>query len=177
MAQSKQSLPAHSGRSERFRLDGGMRLGAPTLRVKALDPVLSFYERDIGFTVVRRGKSHEGLPELELGFRHGAEPILRLVHDPAAGIPPSDFAGLYHYAILLPHRKDLASTFLAVGNSGVTYEGFADHSFSESLYLHDIERNGIEIYADRPRTTWPDWGGHDEGRRRGIFLAERPSRL
>jgi catechol 2,3-dioxygenase len=33
-------------------------------------------------------------------------------------------------------------------------QGFADHLVSESLYLADPEGNGIEIYADRPRSSW-----------------------
>ena len=28
---------------------------------------------------------------------------------------------------------------------------------SESLYLHDAEKNGMEIYADRPKSQWMDW--------------------
>ena len=78
-------------------------------------------------------------------------------HDPSAMRPPHDAAGLYHYAVLLPSRKDLASTFLAVGEAGVSYEGYADHTFSEAIYLHDTEQNGIEFYADRPREAWPKW--------------------
>jgi catechol 2,3-dioxygenase len=77
--------------------------------------------------------------------------------DPEARIPPPDFAGLYHYAALVPDRRSLASTLLALMESGVSFEGFADHQVSESLYLHDMEHNGIEIYADRPRSTWMDW--------------------
>jgi catechol 2,3-dioxygenase len=46
---------------------------------------------------------------------------------------------------------------LAIGNAAVPFEGFADHQVSESLYLHDVERNGMEIYADRPRSEWMDW--------------------
>jgi catechol 2,3-dioxygenase len=51
-------------------------------------------------------------------------------------------------------------------NSGVEYDGFADHLVSESLYLRDpenifTENNGIEIYRDRPSTEWPrDDNGH-----------------
>ena len=82
---------------------------------------------------------------------------MTLREDPQARQAPSDFAGLYHYAVLVPDRRSLASTFLAIGSSGVAYEGFADHQVSESLYLHDVERNGMEIYADRPRSAWPDW--------------------
>ena len=31
----------------------------------------------------------------------------------------------------------------------------SDHAVSESLYLDDPDGNGLEIYADRPRSTWP----------------------
>jgi catechol 2,3-dioxygenase len=134
-----------------------MRLAAPTLRVRNLEDTLAFYERDIGLHLNRRGHDSEGFEVLELGFEQNKDPLLVIKHDPDARRPPHDFAGLYHYAALLPDRKGLASTFLAVGKTGVSYEGFADHSFSEALYLHDVEMNGMEFYADRPRSTWPDW--------------------
>jgi catechol 2,3-dioxygenase len=96
---------------------------------------------------------------LELGFKTRAkrdpEPTLVLKHDPNAIEPHHDFAGLYHYALLVPDRKNLATTYVALGSSGAaSYDGFADHTVSESLYMHDAERNGIEIYADRPRDSW-----------------------
>jgi len=134
-----------------------MRLAAPTLSVRNLEGTLTFYERDIGLRLNKRGRDAEGFEVVELGFERNKEPLLVIKHDPDARRPPRDFAGLYHYAVLLPDRKGLASTFLAVGKSGISYEGFADHSFSEALYLHDAEMNGIELYADRPRSTWPDW--------------------
>ena len=31
----------------------------------------------------------------------------------------------------------------------------SDHAVSESLYLDDPDGNGLEIYADRPRSMWP----------------------
>jgi Predicted ring-cleavage extradiol dioxygenase len=57
--------------------------------------------------------------------------------------------------MLVPNRKSLASTYLALKNSGVQYDGFADHLVSESLYFRDPENNGIEVYRDRPRQDWP----------------------
>ncbi len=134
-----------------------MRLTAPTLRVRRLKETLSFYERDIGLQSKKRYRDFEGFEIVELGFRDDDEPLLVIKNDPKAKVPSRDFAGLYHYAVLLPDRKGLASTLLAAGKSGVQYEGFADHSFSEALYLHDAEVNGMEFYADRPRKTWPDW--------------------
>jgi catechol 2,3-dioxygenase len=146
-----------------YRLATGLKLGPPTLRVRELDDVLGFYEKDIGLQVKGRRAGPDGLLHVELGFERKREPLLILKHDPAAAAPPNDFAGLYHYAVLLPDRKDLASTFLAVGSSGVAYEGYADHTFSEAIYLHDTEQNGMEFYADRPRSAWPNWNDLTKG--------------
>ena len=146
-----------------FKLASALKLGPPTLRVRDLRAALGFYQKDMRLHVKRRGAGPDGLELVELGFKQKAEPLLILKADSAATRPPHDSAGLYHYAVLVPERRDLASTFLAVGNSGVAYEGFADHSFSEAIYLHDTERNGMESYADRPRSSWPNWEEMSKG--------------
>ena len=38
------------------------------------------------------------------------------------------------------------------------YEGMADHAVSESIYLHDPDHNGIEVYRDRLSSQWK-WNG------------------
>jgi catechol 2,3-dioxygenase len=68
-------------------------------------------------------------------------PLLIIQHDPNAKSVSQNSAGLFRFAILVPDRKSLASTYLAVRNSGVRYDGFADHLVSESLYLRDPENN------------------------------------
>jgi catechol 2,3-dioxygenase len=120
-----------------------------------LGPLLEFYVDRLGMKARRDEKQAPG--KVDLGFAGHPEPLLSLKEDPKARVPPPDFAGLYHYAALLPDRKSLASTLSALVKSGVSFEGFADHQVSESLYLHDAEHDGIEIYADRPRDTWMDW--------------------
>ena len=88
-------------------------------------------------------------------------PILIIRHDPNAKNASQNSAGLFHFAILVPDRKSLASIYLPVRNSGVRYDGFADHLVSESLYLIDPENNGIKINRDRPSIEWPrDNEGH-----------------
>ena len=141
-----------------FKLPSSLRLGPLTLRVRDLKAMLDFYVKDVGLQAREKGTDPDGTEIVELGFGQRKEPLLTLKHDPAAPRPAHDFAGLYHYAVLLPERKDLASTFLAVGNSGVVYDGYADHTFSEAIYLHDPGENGMEFYADRPRSEWPKWG-------------------
>ena len=69
-------------------------------------------------------------------------------------------AGLYHFAILLPERKFLASFLQHIQNNldSQYYEGMADHDVSESLYFHDPDNNGIEVYRDRKQSEWV-WTG------------------
>jgi catechol 2,3-dioxygenase len=142
-----------------------MRIGSPVLRVKNIDRVLLFYQKGLGLHVNRRYQDGEDDDEhvdsdnleYDLAFKQkflSDEPILILHHDPNAKNVPQRSAGLYHFAILVPDRRSLATTYLALINSGVRFDGFADHLVSESLYLRDPENNGIEIYRDRQASEW-----------------------
>jgi len=35
------------------------------------------------------------------------------------------------------------------------FTGAADHGVSEALYLDDPDKNGVELYWDRPPKEWP----------------------
>lgn len=138
----------------------GIKIGSPLLLVKDFDKVLSFYERYLDLQSVKEYPVRHGNLIYELYFRHDSPssnnfPLLLLQHDPDARIASPHSAGLFHFAILLPQRKDLASTYLALRESGVRFDGFADHLVSEPLYLRDPENNGIEIYRDKPVEEWP----------------------
>src|SRR5436309_13065323 len=114
-----------------------MRIGPAVLRVRNIDTVLAFYENRLGLQARKRylrsdkkQKKDNDASNLiyELGFKHkqslsshasSDEPIIILRHDASARIPSSRSAGLFHFAILVPDRKSLASTFIALRNSGV----------------------------------------------------------
>lgn len=134
-----------------------MKINQLTLRVRDLDLMLRFYQEIFGLQVNLRSSSADGMEEVELGFKgrfkEAVDPLLILKHDPKARDTPHDFAGLYHFAVLVPDRKSLAHAYTAI-ESQYRFDGFADHLVSESLYLHDPERNGIEIYRDRPSHQW-----------------------
>ena len=139
-------------------MDSIKRVGSPVLRVRDIDKIVAFYETKLGLQVKRRHQDGYGNAVYELGFVHIDYPedsLLQLHHDPNAKNASPHSAGLFHFAILVPNRESLVSTYLALKNSGVYYDGFADHLVSESLYLRDPENNGIEIYRDRPARDWP----------------------
>jgi catechol 2,3-dioxygenase len=58
-------------------------------------------------------------------------------------------------AVRLPDRKTLAETVKRVLDAGIPLEGASDHGVSEAIYLRDPDGNGLELYADRPRESWP----------------------
>ena len=58
-------------------------------------------------------------------------------------------------ALLVPNRRELGRSLLGLRQAGHPLRGMSDHAVSESLYLDDPDGNGLEIYADRPRSMWP----------------------
>ncbi len=132
-----------------FKMDPKMTMGPVTLRVRDLDSMLKFYKEDLGLDTIS-----EDDETTELAPNKCHEALIILKSDPSAKTPPASSAGLYHCAILVPSRVNLAEAYLALGNVGITFDGYADHVVSEALYLTDPEGNGIEIYADRPRNEW-----------------------
>jgi hypothetical protein len=80
-------------------------------------------------------------------------------------------AGLFHFAILLPNRGYLANVFkhLTENSDKLYFEGAADHLVSESLYLRDPDKNGVEIYRDKNR---PELGGLDYFALKLPFMAD-----
>lgn len=133
-----------------FRTFAELSLGPVSLVVRDINAMLDFYVKDLGLKMMERDDQTVELRPSE----HVSEPLLILRHDTKAEIAPTDAAGLYHYALLVPDRTSLGGTYLAMGKAGVIFDGHADHQVSEALYLTDPEGNGIEIYADRPRDQW-----------------------
>ena len=123
-------------------------IGTVRLRVADHDDLTTFYERVIGLEAVER----EG-DVTSLGAADG-EPLIELVGAPDAPPPPSFSTGLFHLAILVPDRAELARSLQRVAAAGWRLTGASDHLVSEALYLQDPEGNGIEIYRDRPREEW-----------------------
>jgi len=151
-------MPKMINNKNKIKMPANMKIGPPTLRVKNLQKELSFYQNNIGLQINRIYETENNLATVDLGFKGLSEgytePLLILKHDPNAKQTRRNFAGLYHFAILVPDRKSLAFAYSSIKNSNVNFDGFADHLVSESLYLHDPELNGIEIYSDKPQNKW-----------------------
>jgi catechol 2,3-dioxygenase len=121
-------------------------MGGVHLTVADLPRSLDYYGRAIGLAVLEESDG-----EATLGA--GDAPLLHLTEVP--GAPPADgHSGLFHFALLVPERIDLARWLAHASRDGVPLTGASDHFVSEALYLRDPDHHGIEIYADRSRDLW-----------------------
>ena len=125
-------------------IDPRTTVGAVSLTVSDLGRSQQFYERVIGLVPASDGLL--GAP---------GEPFLVLYGDRSAPPLNGRATGLYHFAILMPTRADLARSLRRIAEARWPLDGASDHLVSEALYLSDPDGNGIEIYRDRPREQWP----------------------
>lgn len=121
------------------------------LKVENLQRSIQFYQEVIGFSVLEQTDQKALLTA-------DGKTVLLTIEEPDDVIPKQNrTTGLYHFALLLPKRADLARIVKHFSELGVQF-GASDHLVSEALYLSDPDGNGIEVYADRD----PDqWSWHD----------------
>lgn len=128
------------------------RIGHVHLKVSDLEGSLQFYRDLLGFEVMQRyGDSAVFISAGSYHHHIG----LNTWHSKGAGPAPANSAGLYHTAILYPTRKDLAVILKRLIDAKYPLTGASDHGVSEAIYLNDPDRNGVELYWDKPKEQWP----------------------
>jgi catechol 2,3-dioxygenase len=137
------------------RIDPATSIGAVGLTVADPEQMRHFYEEAIGLETLERSGT-----DVKLGA--GGETLVELAGDPDAPPRPPGTTGLFHLAILVPSRFELARALKRVAEADWRFTGASDHLVSEALYLNDPEGNGIEIYRDRAREEWRFTNGNLE---------------
>ncbi|MBI3193635.1 MAG: VOC family protein [Ignavibacteriae bacterium] len=126
-------------------------IGHVHLKVSDLERSVKFYTEVLGFEVsARMGTSAAFLSAG--GYHHHIG--LNTWESYGGSPPPVGTTGLYHVAILLPNRKELARSVQRLQEHHWNIDGAADHGVSEAIYLRDPDNNGIELYGDKPRDQW-----------------------
>lgn len=119
-----------------------------SLKVKDIDASIEFYSKILGFKHINR-KERKALVSA-----NGVDPLIVL--EQPENVKPKEMrrTGLYHFALLLPNRKELGKFLNHIMNIRYPLMGASHHGISEAIYLQDIDDNGIEIYTDTPINKW-----------------------
>lgn len=117
------------------------RIGTVHLTVADLERQLSFYQEVLGLQLHWREGGAAGL-----GAGNGD--LLRLTENRDARRFRGT-TGLYHFAILLPDRRELARAVARLFS--LRYPNYpTDHIMTKTTYLDDPEGQNIELYTDTP---------------------------
>lgn len=110
------------------------KIGHVHLKVADLERAVKFYRDVLGFEVMTRyGDSAAFLAAG--GYHHHIG--LNTWESKDGTPPPPEHTGLYHFAVLLPTRKDLAQVLKRLIEAKYPLQGASDHGVSEAIYLAD----------------------------------------
>ncbi|WP_242916514.1 VOC family protein [Pontibacter liquoris] len=128
------------------------RIGHVHLKVADLQRSLDFYCGILGFELTTNYGEEAAFISAG-GYHHHIG--LNVWYSKNAPPAPRNGVGLFHTAILYPTRKDLAAILQRLLEANYPLTGASDHGVSEALYLNDPDKNGVELYWDRPKEQWP----------------------
>lgn len=129
-------------------IDPRTRMGTVALVVPDLARSVAYYTEGIGLRL-------HGQENAQAALGVGGEDLLLLKEQRGASPVLERRTGLYHFALLVPSRLELAKVIRHLSETRTQIGGASDHGVSEALYLTDPDGHGIEIYRDRPRPEWP----------------------
>lgn len=135
-----------------YKIPALTRIGHVHLKVSDIKTSLDFYCGLLGFDLITMYGEEAAFISAGSYHHHIG---LNIWYSRNSAPPPAHFPGLFHTAILYPTRKDLAVIYTRLEEAGYPLTGVADHGVSEALYLDDPDKNGVELYWDRPRELWP----------------------
>lgn len=123
-----------------FRIHPDSRIGKVELNVANLERQIAFYEGVLGLKAHWRETDRAGLGA-------GGEDLLVFYEHPDARRYRT--TGIYHFAILVPDRQELARAIRRLFSLEVPNYP-TDHVLTKSTYFDDPEGNNIEMYTESP---------------------------
>ena len=138
--------------SKNYIIPQQARIGHVHLKVSNIQRSLEFYRDLLGFELTTMYGNQAAFISAG-GYHHHIG--LNTWHSKDAPPASKNAVGLYHTAILYPTRKDLAIIYDRLRRAFYPLTGASDHGVSEALYLDDPDKNGVELYWDRPKELWP----------------------
>ena len=135
-----------------------MYLGHVNIYVRDAERSQKWYEEVLGLHTYHKRPGWAAFMAADLDQSHEVA-LMQL--GPDAPLQRKGQVGLNHLAWRLESLDDLKEFYLRCKEKGQPIERIADHGISLGIYMRDPDGNGVELYCDRPKDTWPgllpDW--------------------
>lgn len=133
-----------------YRAPANVRIGHIHLKVADLERSIKFYRDTMGFNLLSNLGTAAFLSVG--GYHHHIG--LNTWQSKGAEAAPARSAGLYHFALNFPTRKDLAKALKRLVEKKYPIDGASDHKSHIAIYLTDPDGNGMELAWDRDPSHW-----------------------
>ena len=137
--------------SSKVSIAAATGVGAVHLAVTDGARSAAFYQDVVGLRPL------EAAPGAPLRLGAGGRELV-VLHPGASGPVTPRRTGLYHLALVVPSRRDLALAIARIADAGVG-QSPTDHVLTKADYLSDPDGNGIEIYTETPEDGVWTFGG------------------
>ena len=141
------TMTAQAQTEQQFVIHPATTLGYVHLTTADLEPQIAFYQSVLGFKV-------HGRKDGTASLGAGRDDLLRLTELRGARLARGT-TGLYHFAVLVPSRWELAHLLRRLVETRTPIQGMVNHHTHLAIYIADAEGNGIELAWDFPREQWP----------------------
>jgi catechol 2,3-dioxygenase len=135
--------------TDKYQIPDKTKIGSIELAVNNLDLMTDFYTSSLGLNLVKQENNSSSL-----NVSGNEKEIIVLNERKELKAPAANASGLFHFALLVPSRGELAKVLLHLYKAKERFDGFSNHGVSEAIYLKDPEGNGIEIYSDTSSESW-----------------------
>lgn len=124
------------------------RVGHLVLNVKDQDASTKFYTEILGFEIATERPGFGTF--LTCGKIHHDLALFQAAED-AAPVTPGGL-GLNHMALQVEDFDSLTQYYHRLKGFGVDIDRTTDHGMTKSIYLHDPDGNGIELFCNTKET-------------------------
>jgi catechol 2,3-dioxygenase len=131
-------------------------IGHVALWSSDLDRAIAFYRDVLGLQVTQDMREEPTpRPLVFLSASGSYHHHVGLIEQRGETSPSQGRAGLFHFALLYPDRRELARALKRLLDHDYHIDSMRDYGISEVVNIHDPDGNGVELCYDRPAEQWP----------------------
>ena len=149
------SAPNTTNPTTDYRIHPATIVGHVHLRVADLERSIAFYCDILGFHINQDMRTEPTPRRVVMVSSNDYHHYVALAEFAGVTPPTTQQAGLFHFALLYPSRRELARAVKHILDHGYPVDSYHEYGPGEAINLRDPDGIPLELYWDRPSAEWP----------------------